>query len=191
MHTRFADVWRTTPSRICNLRAQLFKTFAPHVLKIRTLRPACRALVKVNGNPKLLPDSLASLVRERHAISNRHAAHGNKRQHVRRADTRMNTLMPAQVNQLRSQMDNTQRGFDYYICLCHKRDDGAVVVCIEMQVEHDRARNLFDAARQPLDSFGLAAFTKVRHTLYYFIHASSPPVYVCDSNGLARDRQIY
>src|SRR5947207_15165817 len=105
MHARLADVRRASQRRVCNLSAQLFKAFAPHVLKIHTLRPACRALVKVNGNPKLAPDSLASLVRERHAISNRHAAHGNKRQHVRRADTWMNTLMPAQVNQLRSQMD--------------------------------------------------------------------------------------
>src|SRR5918911_1014842 len=170
VHARVADVRRSVEQSVRDLLAQLLEPTASDLLKVHAVGPQGRALVKVNGNPKFTPDSLPSLVRERDAILNRHPAHGDEGQHIGRADARVLSLVPAQVNQLRGEPDRAKRSLDDHVSLGHKRDDRAVVVRIRVQVEHDRADDFFDGPRQPLDYFRPAAFAKIWHALDETIH---------------------
>ena len=171
---RGAEVGRARREFV-NLFAQQLETAAPDVFQIHSVGPERRALVKIDRDVKLLSNSLSGLVREPHAIFHRDVAHRHKRQNVCCAKSRVLARVMAQVNQLRCQSHGAQRSFDHHTCFGNESDDRAVMVGVHVRVEHDRAFDRFDGARQPLYLFGIAPLAKVGHAFDYFFHAKQSP----------------
>ena len=69
------------------------------------------------------------------------------------------------VDQFRSEADGANSSFDNPLRRGHKSDDRAVMIGIDVCVEHAGRLARRDRGGQPLDSFNLAAFTEVWYTL--------------------------
>src|SRR5437879_256012 len=122
-------------------------------------------LVKVNRNRKLVPDSFARLVGQRHAIFDRDAADGNKRQHVSSANARMLASMISQIDQLRRSANRAKRSLDDHLRRSDECYYRTIVICVDMPIENYHSAHRLNRASDLFDHFRLAAFAEVWYTL--------------------------
>src|SRR5205085_7288153 len=169
VYARLSNVRRARGVR-ADLRAQQLESSAPHVRKIFSFGPLCRALVEIDGDAQLAPDSLARTPRERDALLYADAADGDERQNVARAHARVLPRVRVEVNQLRSARHNAHRRLDDRTGRRDEGDDRAVVIRVNVRAEDERALNRLDRLDQPRNHLGLAPLAEVWYTLDDAIH---------------------
>jgi len=118
--------------------------------------------VEVHGNLEFVPHVLPRLVRELASRVERAVAQRDDRDDVSRADPGMHAAVLAQIDSLDCGADRAEQAGDHSGPCPGKRDDGAVVVGIGVDVEHVR---LARGGGDGVDHIGAAAFRKVRHRL--------------------------
>ena len=82
-----------------HLFQQAFELPAADVFKIRALGPLSRRFVEIHRDSVALPDLASDVPRDGHAILDRCAFQGNKRNYVRRAQPGMLAAMARQIDQ--------------------------------------------------------------------------------------------
>src|SRR2546423_9857003 len=169
VHRRLTNVRRARGVR-ADLRAQQLEAAAPHVREIFSFGPQRRALVEVDGDAQLAPDSLARTPRERDALFDADAADGDERQHVARAHARVLPGLRVEVDQLRRARDDAHRRLDDRTGRRDEGDDRAVVIRVNVRAEDERALDRLDRLDQARDHLGLAPLAEVWYTLDDAIH---------------------
>lgn len=144
-----------------DLFAKQFQRAATHVLEIHSLRSFGGSFVKVHGDREIFCDNRAGFVSETHAVVHRYALHGHERQHVGCAKPRVLALVRAHVDELGSSPYGAYRSLDDSLRRRDECNDGAVVVRVDMCVEHTRRFNGSDGVRDQLHSFRPSAFAEV------------------------------
>ena len=102
------------------------------------------------------------MLRHRHAIFQRHAVDGDKRNHVGRTHARVRARVRSQVNQLCRLANPANRRFLNGVSFAHQRNHAAVMVGVHLAVKQIDPRNLhgFDNG---IDLRSVAAFRKIRY----------------------------
>ena len=92
------DLHTFAPHEVKELVAQSLELSPANVREIHARWARCRSLIEINGNLQLTANPLAKLLRENHAVFHRRTFERNERNDIRRADTRMLSLMLPQID---------------------------------------------------------------------------------------------
>ena len=87
----------------------------------------------------------------------------------------MRAFVPAQVDPLACAGDPRKQRLDELVRLTHEREDGAVVIGVDMHVEQPRRRG--ESHSQRLDDVGVAALREVRHGFEHESYSRSVKAY--------------
>ncbi len=152
------------------LFAQPFELPSPHVFQVHAVRPRRRRFVKKYRYPVALPDFIAHAPRQRHAILNRYAFDGNKRQHIRRAYARVRPRMFCQIDQFHGLAGSQNGRFRHRVRIPRQRDHAPVMVGVHFAIQHINTRYAAHGCDNGIHLRRISPFGKIRHALNQSFH---------------------
>ena len=159
-----------------HLFTQALELAAAYVLEIYTVGTRGRRFVEKHRDAVALPKLVAHVPREGDAIFDGHPFDGNKRQHVRCAHARMRSRVLGHVDQLDRLARAQDRRFRDGIGSARQRDDAAIVVGVQLAVEHVDASHCAHRRHQRVHLRCVTPLGKVGHAFNQSFHrlCSSP-----------------
>ena len=164
MQFRVAEVRLARRVRL-HLFADALELPTPHVFQVLTRRRLRGRLVQIHRDFVALPDFFSHAARHGHAVFQGHAFDRDKRNDIRRAQTRMRARVFREINKLGRLAHAANGGFRHVDRIAHQGDDAAVVVGIHLAVEQIDAIHLhgFDNG---VDPRLVSPFREIRYAFY-------------------------
>src|SRR3989442_15320177 len=119
---------------------------------------------------ELFRDFAADTLRDLDAFVKCHAADGDKRNHVRRADSRMLALVLREINMAQRDCDAAHGGPTDRLGRTHDGDDRPIVIRVHFPPEQIDTADRSDRAHDRVHNFRPSSFAEIRHAFHDFVH---------------------
>src|SRR5882672_9443745 len=119
---------------------------------------------------ELFRDFAADTLRDLDAFVKCHAADGDKRNHVRRADSRMLALVFREINMAQRDFDAAHGGPTDRLGRTYDGDDRPIVIRVHFPPEQIDTADRSDRAHDRVHNFRPSSFAEIRHAFHDFVH---------------------
>src|SRR5882762_5329218 len=119
---------------------------------------------------ELFRDFAADTLRDLDAFVKCHAADGDKRNHVRRADSRMLALVLREINMAQRDFDAAHGGPTDRLGRTYDGDDRPIVIRVHFPPEQIDTADRSDRAHDRVHNFRPSSFAEIRHAFHDFVH---------------------
>ena len=163
MHAPAEDAAQARPSPA---RSRILESSAPAILEQPAIRAHGRGFVEVHRDIETFPNLFSRSPGDSDAIGQRGAFERYERNHVRRAHSRMNARVLAQIDALHRHRDASQRAFRHRIRRTGERDDAAVVIGIHFRPQHQHAGRRCDSVFDRVHDSCVSPLGKISDAFY-------------------------